>query len=110
VISREVVEEHRHLMVMGRQQAQEQLATFLKSLADRYQRLQRDGAALNLSMSRYDIANYLGLVVETVSRLFSRMEEMGVLEVNRKSVRILRPDLLAGLCRADTMSKQKDAS
>ncbi|MFC5437089.1 cyclic nucleotide-binding domain-containing protein [Rhodanobacter umsongensis] len=109
VISREVVEEHRHLVMMGRQQAQEQLATFLRSLADRYQRLQRDSTALNLPMSRYDIANYLGLVVETVSRLFSRMEEMGVLEVNRKSVRVLRPDLLAGLCRADAASKRKDA-
>jgi CRP/FNR family transcriptional regulator, anaerobic regulatory protein len=109
VISREVVEEHRHLVMMGRQQAQEQLATFLRSLADRYQRLQRDGTALNLPMSRYDIANYLGLVVETVSRLFSRMEEMGVLEVNRKSVTILRPDLLAALCRADGATKQKGA-
>jgi CRP/FNR family transcriptional regulator len=94
--------------MMGKQQAQEQLASFLRSLADRYQRLHRDGSALNLPMSRYDIANYLGLVVETVSRLFSRMEEMGVLEVNRKSVRILRPDLLAGLCRTDTASRRKD--
>ncbi len=110
VISREVVEEHRHLMVMGRQQAQEQLATFLRSLSDRYLRLQRDGTMLNLPMSRYDIANYLGLVVETVSRLFSRMEEMGVLEVNRKSVRILRPDLLSSLCRNETASKQKGAA
>jgi len=108
VISREVVEEHRHLVMMGRQQAQEQLASFLSSLADRYQRLRRDGSALNLPMSRYDIANYLGLVVETVSRLFSRMEEMGVLEVNRKSVRILRPDLLAALCRTDTVSRRND--
>jgi CRP/FNR family transcriptional regulator len=108
VISREVVEEHRHLVMMGRQQAQEQLASFLRSLADRYQRLHRDGSALNLPMSRYDIANYLGLVVETVSRLFSRMEEMGVLEVNRKSVRILRPDLLAALCRTDTVSRRND--
>jgi CRP/FNR family transcriptional regulator len=97
--------------MMGRQQAQEQLAIFLKSLADRYQRLQRDGTTLTLSMSRYDIANYLGLVVETVSRLFSRLEEMGVLEVNRKSVRICRPDLLAGLCRSSpaAAAKQRDA-
>jgi CRP/FNR family transcriptional regulator len=109
VISREVVEEHRHLVMMGRQQAQEQLASFLRSLADRYQRLHRDGSALNLPMSRYDIANYLGLVVETVSRLFSRMEEMGVLQVDRKSVRILRPDLLAALCRSDTASKRNGA-
>ncbi|MBQ4856259.1 cyclic nucleotide-binding domain-containing protein [Rhodanobacter sp. B2A1Ga4] len=111
VISREVIEEHRHLVMMGKQQAQEQLAIFLKGLADRYQRLQRDGTALTLSMSRYDIANYLGLVVETVSRLFSRLEEMGVLEVNRKSVHIRRPDLLAELCRsnATASSKQRDA-
>jgi CRP/FNR family transcriptional regulator len=109
VISREVVEEHRHLMLMGRQQAQEQLATFLKSLAERHQRLQHDSSTLTLSMSRYDIANYLGLVVETVSRLFSRMVEMGVLEVDRKSVRILRPDLLTSLCRSEgaTIAKRK---
>ena len=108
VISREVIEEHRHAVVMGRQQAQEQLAIFLKSLSDRYHRLQRDGTTLTLSMSRYDIANYLGLVVETVSRLFSRMEEMGVLEVNRKAVRICRPDLLANLCRSGNTTATKD--
>ena len=112
VISREVIEEHAHMVVMGRQLAQEQLAIFLKSLSDRYQRLQRDGTALSLSMTRYDIANYLGLVVETVSRLFSRMEEMGVLQVDRKSVHILRPDLLTGLCGSDgasAASKRKGA-
>lgn len=109
VISREMVEEHRHTVMMGRQQAQEQLAIFLKNLTDRYQRLQRNGSTLTLPMSRYDIANYLGLVVETVSRLFSRMKEMGVLEVDRKSVRILRPDLLEDLCRSSvSASKRRD--
>lgn len=98
IISREVVQEHRHLVVMGKQPAQERLAIFLASLADRYNRLQRDGTRLTLTMSRSDIANYLGLVVETVSRLFTRMEEMGVLEVNRKAVRILQPEHLASLC------------
>jgi CRP/FNR family transcriptional regulator len=110
VVSREVIEEHRHTVVMGRQQAQEQLAIFLTSLSDRYQRLHRDSTTLTLSMSRYDIANYLGLVVETVSRLFSRMQEMGVLEVNRKAVRICRPDLLANLCRSGSTAAAKDSN
>ena len=107
MISREVIEEHRHTMMMGRQQAQEQLAIFLKNLTDRYQRLQDNGSRLTLPMSRSDIANYLGLAVETVSRLFSRMKEMGVLAVERKSVRILRPDLLADLGRSDSVSAAK---
>lgn len=98
VISREVVGEHEHLATMGKQQAQERLAGFLHSMADRYARLNRDSTSLTLPMSRADIANYLGLVVETVSRGFTRLEDMGVLAVNRKQVRILRPDVLASLC------------
>ncbi|MFC5525284.1 cyclic nucleotide-binding domain-containing protein [Rhodanobacter ginsengisoli] len=112
IISREVVEEHRHMVVMGKQPAQERLAIFLASLADRYNRLQRDGTRLTLTMSRSDIANYLGLVVETVSRVFTRMEEIGVLEVNRKAVRILQPEQLASLCGMNSRPdlQRKDAS
>ncbi len=100
-ISREVGGEHDHLVMMGRQQAQEQLAGFLQNMSERYARLSRDNTQLILPMSRMDIANYLGLVVETVSRTFTHMEELGVLAVNRKHVHILRPDLLAKLCAAD---------
>jgi CRP/FNR family transcriptional regulator len=100
VISREVAEEHQHMVMMGRQPAQERLAIFLHSLSDRYARLQRDGTALNLPMSRHDIASYLGLAVETVSRLFTRMEEAGILAVSRKAVTILQPDELEAMCHA----------
>ncbi|WP_049623924.1 cyclic nucleotide-binding domain-containing protein [Frateuria defendens] len=104
VISREVVAEQSHLVMMGKQQAQERLASFLHSLAGRYARLSRDPSVLTLPMSRYEIANYLGLVVETVSRLFGRMEDAGILAVNRKVVRVLRPDLLAELCGSQRSS------
>ena len=98
VVGREIAAEQSHLVMMGRQQAQERLAIFLRSLSERYGRLSRDTTTLNLTMSRYDIANYLGLVVETVSRLFTRMEAAGVLAVSRKTVTIVKPDLLADLC------------
>jgi CRP/FNR family transcriptional regulator len=97
VISREVQRDHEHLVMMGRRHAQERLAIFLRSLSDRYRRLQRDPAALTLGMSRYELANYLGLVVETVSRLFTKFQQAGVLEVHRKTVRILDFDKLHDL-------------
>ena len=99
VISREVVMEQQHLVTMGQQQAQVRLAIFLRSLSDRYAILQRDMSHLSLTMSRHDIASYLGLVEETVSRLFTKFEEMGVLSVRRRAITVLRPDLLAELCQ-----------
>jgi CRP/FNR family transcriptional regulator len=98
IISREMIRDHEHLVMMGRRHAQERLAIFLKSLSERYRRLKRDPAVLTLPMSRYELANYLGLVVETVSRLFTRFQQMGVLEVRRKTIRILDFAKLDALC------------
>lgn len=102
IISRHAVAEQGHAIMMGKQQAQRRLAIFVRNLADRYGRLSRDSQLLTLPMTRSDIANYLGLVIETVSRLFSKMEADGILAVNRKSIRILRRDLLDELCGGET--------
>jgi CRP/FNR family transcriptional regulator len=109
VISREVVQEHQHLITMGQQQAHVRLAIFLKSLSDRYVTLHRNGTDLTLPMSRGDIANYLGLAIETVSRLFARFTDMGVLSVRGRMVTVLRPDLLAELCRAKSRASDRDS-
>lgn len=53
---------------------------------------------LNPSISRDDIANSLDRVVETVSRLFWRMEEMSGLELTRQAMHICRFERLANLC------------
>ncbi|MET0332482.1 MAG: helix-turn-helix domain-containing protein, partial [Dyella sp.] len=98
VISREILNDHQHLVLMGKPLAQQRVAIFLKSLSQRYQRLQRDSKVLTLSMSRSDIASYLGLVIETVSRALTRMEKMGVLTVKRRSIEILQPEQLDALC------------
>ncbi len=91
VISREIQQDHQHLVMIGRRVALERLAIFLLSLSERLQRMRRDPLLFVLPMSRGDIASYLGLVIETVSRLFSKLAELGVIQVERKTIRIVDP-------------------
>jgi len=97
VISREVQYDQQHLVMIGRKVALERLAIFLHSLSQRLERVRRDPHLFVLPMSRRDLANYLGLVIETVSRLFSRLSEMRVIAVERKTIRILDPAKLREL-------------
>jgi CRP/FNR family transcriptional regulator len=97
VISREIQHDQRHLVMIGRRVAIERLAIFLHSLSQRLERVRRDPHLFVLPMSRRDLANYLGLVIETVSRLFSRLAELGVIAVERKTIRILDPAKLREL-------------
>ena len=95
IISREMVRDHHHLVALGRRTARERLALFLQSLSERLELAGYPGDELLLSMSREDIANYLGLALETVSRLMSRLHEEGIVSVNRRHVTILDPVRLA---------------
>lgn len=98
IVSRWADTNQEHLVIMGKLHALVRLAMFLRSFASRYERLSRNPLNLLLPMSRRDLANYLGLAMETVSREFSRMEAQGILTVDRKHICILRPDLLADVC------------
>ncbi len=90
-----------HVVMMGRLHARERLALFLRGYSARCARASLDPHDLYLPMSRRDLASYLGLAMETVSRLFGRMEAEGVLIVNRKRVQILCPERLTDLCADD---------
>ena len=63
-------------------------------MAKRHAHLGGSAVEFNLSMSRYDIASYLGLVVETVSRMIRRFQEEGSIEVNRRWIHIINKKML----------------
>ena len=80
-----------HLLVLGRQNAIERVAAFLVDMVERQGGLRQ----VELPMSRTDIGDYLGLTIETVSRVFTRLKDKGVIRLlNLRSVEILKHDVL----------------
>ena len=63
-------------------------AVFLLNLSKRFMRRGYSPSDFHLRMTREEIGSYLGLKLETVSRLFSKFHEDGVIEVQQKHVRI----------------------
>jgi len=99
IMSNEMHHDQLLLMLLGKRSADERLAAFLLSMSLRFGQRGYSSSEFNLSMSRNDIANYLGLAVETVSRVLSRLQEEGVLSVRSRHVHLLdqaRLDKLAG--------------
>ena len=99
ILSREIVRDHGVMMLLGSMRAEERLATFLLNLSKRFQRRGYSPTDFHMRMTREEIGNYLGLKLETVSRLFSRFEAEGLLEVEQKHVRIVNVDGLEALLR-----------
>lgn len=88
IMSKAIVQEENQLMLLGKMTAEERLSAYLLSLSQRQQRLDLPEDLIRLSMSRQDIADYLGLALETVSRLFSRFQEEGLIEVSGRQVKL----------------------
>lgn len=94
VYAREIARDHAQLQCLGRHSAEQRLAHFLINLSQRFAARGYSADEFHLSMSRNDIGNYLGLALETVSRLLARFQNQGLLAVNRRHVRILKPTAL----------------
>lgn len=89
LLSREIGHETEMLTLLGKKSAEERLATFLLSFSERFKKRGFSATDFFLSMSRHEIGNYLGLAVETVSRLFTRFQDEKLLRVERKHVQLL---------------------
>lgn len=99
IMSREMHDDQVMLTLLGKRSADERLAAFLVNLSERFGQRGYSPVEYNLSMSRHDIGNYLGLAVETVSRWFSRLQDNGIIAVRARNVRLLdleRLRVLAG--------------
>ena len=110
IMGKEVTEEHMMLLMLGKMSAEEKIATFLLSISRRMEERHWKATEFVLSMPRQDIANYLGLAVETVSRLFAQYQDAGIISVDRRRIGILelqRLKEIVGECKADDSCKKE---
>ena len=97
-LSKELAGDKGLMLLLGKKTADEKLATFLLSLSKRFQERGFSATEFQLSMSRSDIANHLGLAVETVSRLFSRFQEEGLISIAGKALSLQNIEKLKQYC------------
>jgi CRP/FNR family transcriptional regulator len=86
-------------LLAGDYTADERLAAFLANLSDRFAERGYSPTRLYLMMSRADIANYLRLAPETVSRVLRRFQDEGLIAVDKREVTLTAPDRLQHLAR-----------
>ncbi len=97
---RELSQAQDHMVLLGRRSAEEKVATFLIGWRDRLVQATGPSQTVSLPMSRQDIADYLGLTIETVSRTFTKFERDGVIEIMPGSICLLDPTRAEALAAA----------
>ena len=97
LISRNICSDQDMLLLLGSRCAEERLALFLLNLADRYQARGYSSSEFMLRMTREEIASFLGLKLETVSRLFSHLQEAGLIQVQGRAIKLLDSSALKRL-------------
>lgn len=86
LMGKELVRSQELSVLIGSMRAEERVAAFLVDLSHRHAERGYSAAEFHLRMTREEIGSYLGLKLETVSRAFSRFQDMGLLTVSNKHI------------------------
>ena len=89
IMSREIRDDQQMMMLLSKKNADERIATFLVNLSARFRARGYSPQQFRLAMSRNEIGNYLGLAVETVSRVFTRFQQNGLLIAEGKEINLI---------------------
>lgn len=88
VLGKEIESDHNQILLLGHRSAKEKMAIFFLRLSHRYNVLGFSKTEFNLTMKRQDIANFLGITNETVSRLLTELHQQGIMTINRRNIKI----------------------
>jgi CRP/FNR family transcriptional regulator len=99
-VGKEIAHTQSQLLSLGQQQADERLAVFLLKMSTHFQSRGFSNKEFLLPMARQDLANYLGMAVETLSRIISKLSDEGIFSFERRMVFIQDMDKLEKMAHA----------
>jgi CRP/FNR family transcriptional regulator len=94
LLSQEIVRAQQLVTLLGKRSAEQRVSFFLQELVNSNIEIKLSASHLRLTMRRVDIANHLGLTIETVSRVLSHMERIGVLQVDKREIAVVNAPVL----------------
>jgi len=97
LMSREIRDDQQMMILLSKKTADERIASFLVNLSMRFRARGYSATSFRLSMSRHDIGSYLGLAIETVSRIFTKMQTSGIISNEGRQINIMRLNELYAL-------------
>ena len=97
LMSEDIQADQQMMLLLNRKTAEQKLATFISQLGQRFASRGFSASEFRLTMTRSDIGNYLGLTVETISRLLSKMDKEQLIKVEGKLITILDQAALSKL-------------
>jgi CRP/FNR family transcriptional regulator len=97
IMSRDIMRDQGLMLVLAGMKADARLSAFLIGLSQRFANLGYSAMRFRLRMTREEIGSYLGLTLETVSRLFSRFSGEGWIRIDRREIEILDFTALRGI-------------
>jgi CRP/FNR family transcriptional regulator len=98
MMSQEILRDRQILFLLSNRSAPVRIASFLNMLSQNYAARGYSPNDFNLTMGRREIASFLGLAMETVSRTFSQLQEEGLINVQGRHIRVTDSQALMKLC------------
>lgn len=105
LMSEEIMHEQEMILMLGGMRIEQRMAIFLVELAERYAARGYSATSFHLRMCRADIGAYLGVTLETISRLLTRFGKLGLVKVDSRKVELVDlPQLMAIAGRGGSFS------
>jgi CRP/FNR family transcriptional regulator, anaerobic regulatory protein len=89
MMSQEIGREQNAMLLLGNMRAEQRFAAFLVNLSSRYAMRGYSATSYQLRMGREEIGNYLGLTIESISRLLSKFKKQGLVTVHHREIELL---------------------